>query len=162
MSISEPDQTDSLLNRRTPVVRAYQNNNQKLLQKLVFFVITLFLLRNIFLHDYRTDTINQLAASGKTADEIKTFVTPTILERRKEEKGKIDDLTQLKEDVATLKEDVGRLSKIVEKNVRIDDSEKEEVDDSESSSSIRNNNINNTNNSVKLTKDNNDSTTERL
>ena len=61
------------------------------------------------MQDYRTEEINRLEASGKSAEEITKFVPQRASEKRSRIAEKINEFEQMKSDIATLKREVKEL-----------------------------------------------------
>jgi hypothetical protein len=93
--------------RRT--ASAYPQIHNPRLASVVLGLALLFLVRNIFFHDYRRDEIQHLLASGKSKDEIRNFVPPTLRERREEALESKNELERLKADVLVLKQQMHEL-----------------------------------------------------
>lgn len=71
------------------------------------------LLYNTLFHDYRGDAMGQLAATGKTPEEISRYIPPTATERRQRLRDSSTELQLLHEEVANLRRDVTALQNTV-------------------------------------------------
>mmetsp|Transcript_4567 Transcript_4567/g.5946 ORF Transcript_4567/g.5946 Transcript_4567/m.5946 type:complete len:133 (+) Transcript_4567:134-532(+) len=86
-----------------------QNNKSIKLIRMVVVFFMIFIIRNMFLKDYRSEEINVLRKSGMTQDQIYQYVPPTTDERVVESRKKLSEYEQLKMDVKILKDEVKML-----------------------------------------------------
>jgi len=83
------------------------------LNNVIMLLAIAFILRNIFFTDYRTEEIKELAASGKSPEEIKDFVPQSSLERRQTLIKNKNEFDQMKLEIASLREELQDIRKVV-------------------------------------------------